>query len=137
MPNTEYLRHSKFIEGVVAITDTAPVNPEIGRLWLDTSPGASVDATLAIVTITGNTTLDATNTVVLCDAASAAFTVTLPAAEDSLGRRYYIKKIDATANAVTIDGNGSETTDDDLTQVLRDQYADLEIVSDSTGWWIL
>lgn len=136
MVRTEFTEESDFVEGVVVVSATAPVNPKIGRLWLDTSSPGS-DATLAIETITGATTLDNTHSVVLCNATGGAFTVTLPAAVDNPGRRYYIKKIDSSANAVTIDGNAAETIDEATTQILRDQYATLAIVSDGSEWWIL
>jgi len=63
-------------------------------------------------TIAYATTLDKTYNEVLCDAKTAAFTVTLPALLTSIGLSYHIMKVDATANAVTIDGNGSEVIKD-------------------------
>lgn len=90
-----------------------------------------------VVTILGNTTLDADNDVVLCDAALGAITVTLPPAGDLSGQFYDIKKVDSSANAVTIDGDGSETIDGATTRVLASQYESLTVVSDSTEWWII
>lgn len=95
------------------------------------------DGDLHVVTVTGATTLTAGHDVVLCNATSAAFTVTLPAAASNTGRRYSIKKIDSSANAVTVDGNGSETVDDSTTRVLSMQYDSISIVSDGTEWWII
>ncbi|MDB4442331.1 hypothetical protein N9219_02810 [bacterium] len=71
----------------------------------------------------------------LCDCTSNAITVNLPAA--SAGQRFEIKKIDATANAVTIDGNGSETIDGALTKVITAQYESVTLVSDGTNWFIV
>lgn len=87
--------------------------------------------------VTGNTTLDDNYSVILVDATSAAITVTLPAAASYLGRIYYVKKIDSSANAVTIDGSGSETIDDQLTAVISIQYTCLTLFSDGTEWWII
>jgi len=53
-------------------------------------------------------TLDNTCEFVLCDAKTAAFTVTLPALLTSIGFEYHIMKTDSTGNAVTIDANASE-----------------------------
>ena len=124
--------------GVVLISDTAPIDPAEGQAWLDTgTTGPPATAYLTVVTITGNTTLDADDTVVLCDASGGAFTVTLPAAAANETKRYFIKKIDSTSNAVTIDANGSETIDGQTTQVITIQYNSPQIVSDGAQWWIL
>ena len=87
--------------------------------------------------ITGALTLDTTHRTVFVDATVGAVTVTLPTAATGEGYEFHIKKTDVSVNAVTIDGNGSETIDDATTQVLRDQYACLTIQSDGTEWFIL
>jgi len=87
-------------------------------------------------TVTSDTTLDATDRFVRVDASSAAVTITLPAAASSAGFVYYIKKIDTTSNTVTIDGNGSETIDDQTTQVIAFQYTARIIECDGSEWWI-
>jgi len=91
---------------------------------------------IPIETITGNTTLDASHEVVLCDATSGAFTATLPAAATYSGKRYVLKKIDSSANAITIDGNGAETIDDATTQTLSSRYDSVTLFCDGTEWWI-
>jgi hypothetical protein len=73
-------------------------------------------------------------TVILCDATSAAFTVTLPAAASYTGKHYYIKKTDSTLNLVTIDGNASETIDGAATTTLATQYEAIKILSDGSNW---
>lgn len=90
--------------------------------------------------LTGNTTIDNTyrNKILLCDATSASFTVTLQAAATALdGFRIIVKKTDSTANTVTIDGNSSETIDGALTKVLSSQYDVVEIVCDGSNWNIV
>ncbi len=79
----------------------------------------------------------AAETVILCNATSAAFAITLPAATNSTDRVYHIKKTDSSANAVTIDGNASETIDGALTQSLSIQYESLQIVCDGSNWHII
>ena len=92
--------------------------------------------TAPITTITGATTLDDSDYFVLCDASGGAFTVTLPAAASHTGRIYHIKKTDSSANAVTTDGNASETIDGATTQVNSTQYNSISIVSDGSNWHI-
>jgi len=78
------------------------------------------------------------NSTILCDATSAAFSITLPAAATA-GNGFIItvKKTDSSANAVTIDGNGSETIDGALTQVLSGQYDNITLISNGTAWFML
>jgi len=78
-----------------------------------------------------------TDTVILCDATTAAFTVTLPTAVGNSGKLFFVKKTDAGGNAVTIDGNGAETIDGAATKALAAQYDSVTIVSDGTNWMIL
>lgn len=101
--------------------------------------GASVGGaqSFPIATITGATTLDDSHYTVRCDATSAGFTVTLPAAASCSGRIYNIKKVDGTSNIVTIDANGSETIDGDATIPLESQGDCLSIQSNGTSWDIL
>lgn len=120
--------------GVVFVGPTAPTNPGIGQLWLDTDDDSV--GTDAIVTITGNTTLDDTHKVVLCDASGGGFTVTLPPAASHSGRIYHIVKIDTTGNVVTIDGNGSETINNQLTLEMSTFPISRSPQSDASNWWV-
>ena len=101
-----------------------------GLLW------HSVGIRKTLVTKTGAYTIVSNDDIVLCNAASASFTVTLPAAADYTGKMFWIKKIDSTANTVTVDGAGSETIDDGTTAVIRNQYEAINVISDGTEWWI-
>lgn len=102
---------------------------------------ALLDATVAsagFTVVTSTTyTVTATDRYLLVDddAAGAAVTITLPTTTSTLGRRLTIKKIGTTA-AVTVDGNGSETIDEELTVDILFQYDAMQIVSDGTEWWI-
>lgn len=124
--------------GVCLVSDTEPTTPGNGQVWLDTdAAGSAGSGVLAVHTITADTTLTASRTVLLCDASTGAITVTLPAAGANAGRRYFVKKIDSSAFTVTIDGNVSETVDGDLTAVLTLQYEAVLIVCDGSNWHIL
>lgn len=91
---------------------------------------------VSIVTKTTTYTALATDDVILCDASGGAFTVTLPAASGEAGHKLWLKKKEGSSNLVTLDGSGSETLDDALTQTLN-AYAALTIVCDGSEWWII
>lgn len=91
----------------------------------------------AITTVSANTTLDATHHTVGVDASGGNRTINLPAASGCSGRIYIVKKVDSTANTVTIDANGSETIDGDLTRVLSSQWSYLTIQSTGSSWYII
>jgi len=71
---------------------------------------------------------------ITADATSGAFTLTLPTAVGISGRRIIFKKIDSSVNAVTLDGNGSETIDGDLTTGLNFQNQSSTIISNGANW---
>lgn len=94
---------------------------------------------VAVNRVSANYTMDgpANDRVILADAGAGAVTVTLIAAAGNEGRVVTIKKVDASANAVTIDGSGTETIDGAATQVLSAQYEDITVVCDGTAWFII
>ena len=120
------------------------VNTATGYIFVlvDPSPAAAdwqqvYPVALTVTTITADTTLATSQMVLLCDATSGAFTVTLPATASNSGRRYFIKKVDSSANSVTIDADGDELIDDALTAVLTAQYEAVLLVCDGSNWVIL
>lgn len=88
----------------------------------------------AITSTSTDITLGATHYTVKVDASGANRTITLPAASGVTRRIYIIKKTDATANTVTIDGNASETIDGATTKVINTQWAGYMIQCDGTNW---
>lgn len=117
--------------GLTASDRVAVFNPDIS---LDLDGGLSANVTTQT---SATLTLDASHWTVLCDCTSNAITITLPAAASHTGRIYNVKKIDSTANAVTVDGNGSETIDGATTQTISIQYNSIMIQSDGSNWHIL
>lgn len=73
----------------------------------------------------------------LVDATSGPVTVTLPAAADHSGRILNIKKIDASANVVTIDANGAETIDGAANETLSSQWESRKIISNGINWYLI
>lgn len=78
-----------------------------------------------------------TDDVLLADATGAAFTITLPDAGAVISQNsfFYIKKIDATANAVTVAASGAQTIDGAATASLAAQYDDIILFSDGANWF--
>ncbi len=99
-------------------------------------PGGGTLVTTSITTVSTDTTLSSIATV-LVNAASAPITITLPAAASYPNQIYQIKKIDSSVNTVTVDGNGSETIDGDLTAIIAFQYSAMDIISNGTSWFII
>lgn len=97
---------------------------------------ATVKTYTAVTSKTANYTATLADEVIECDATGGAFTITLPAAANSTGLKLYIKKTDASANTVTIDGNASETIDGATTKALASQYASYTIICNGSGWSI-
>ena len=90
-----------------------------------------------VITKTAAYTATDSDAIILCDASSGAFTLTLPTAAERSGKSYTIKKTDSSANIVTIDGDGSETIDGELTQTLSAQDDSISVISDGTNWSII
>lgn len=83
-------------------------------------------------------TVIASDQLLKVDTSSGVVTINLPAKADSDSRQLTVKKITLDDNAVTIDGNSTDTIDGAATQVIHGQYEGLTIRCDaSTGWDIL
>jgi hypothetical protein len=89
-----------------------------------------------VVTKTSNYTLTLADygKTILVDASSNTVTITLLAAATADDNWFCtIKRIDNSGYAVTIDGNGSETIDGDLT-ILLDQNQSVTVISDASNY---
>jgi len=69
------------------------------------------------------------------DATSGNVTVTLPSALEAKGKRFTVKKIDSSANTVTI--TATQTIDDGASAVINVQYESICIMSDGAEYWIV
>lgn len=96
--------------------------------YTSASPGVPVVSKTAAYTATGG------DGIILCDASDAAFTITLPTSSEAKNRVYIIKKTDSGPNAVTVDGNASETIDGATTAVITTQYESISIICDGSNW---
>ena len=70
------------------------------------------------------------------DASGGSRVITLYAASGNSGRQVKVKKIDSSANTVTVDANSSEQIDGSTTQVIEAQYTSLSLVCDGSNWHI-
>ena len=122
------------ILGAAVVSASAP-STTTGVVWLDTGSSAAT-GTWALRTETSDYTVVSADQIILVDASASSVTVTLPLTATNSGRWFRIKKIDATGNSVTIDGNGSETIDGNLTVSFSIPYTALGVLSDGTEWWI-
>jgi hypothetical protein len=82
-------------------------------------------------------TIANTEEIVLANAVGGAFTATMPSAVGREGYVYSIKKTDSSANAVKVDGLGSEEIDGDADFDLLSQDEVITVVSDNANWWII
>jgi len=90
-----------------------------------------------IATKTSAYTISESDSTILVDATSAAFTITLPTAVGIAGRSYTIKKIDSSINNVTLDANGTQTIDGNLSYTLLGQWKAVQVQSDGANWVVI
>lgn len=89
-----------------------------------------------VVAKTGDYTALSTDSIITVDASGAPATITLPAVASvssaTTTKKYVIKKVDSSANAVTI--TGSENIDGSSTLVLTKQYDSIELFGNGSTW---
>lgn len=116
-------------------------------LWGDELNGNTTSLDALLFTATNNvtrsestgpisTSVSDRNKVILVDATAGAITVNLLAAATAAsGFTVVVKKIDSSANAVTIDGNSSETIDGSATYVLSSQNSAVVLTTNGSNWF--
>jgi hypothetical protein len=113
---------------------TQPLGLVGNVLYLDQTPAVLA---VAVKSVTAAYTMQPLDRIVLADATSAPFTVTLPSAQGRHGQQALtVKRMNAGGNAVTV-GAASGLIDGAATQSLGSQYARLSVVSDGTQWLII
>ena len=90
-----------------------------------------------VQTIAATITLDGTYSTIRVDASGAARTMDLPAAALYRYKKYTVKKIEASANAVIVDPFGAELIDDVSTFNLTVKDQSVTFISNGTGWDIV
>jgi hypothetical protein len=92
---------------------------------------------VAISTKTGNYTVLLSDNVLLGNCTAGAIIFSLPPAASAVGNMFYFKKIDSSANPLTLQANGSELIDGFNTQSTLVQYESFTLVTDGSAWYIL
>jgi hypothetical protein len=87
--------------------------------------------------VSASTSLTISDDVVLVNAAVAGVSLTLPALAAAFGQTLTIKKIDSSANIVTVTPSGAETIDGTTPITFNTPYLSLTLYADATGWFIL
>jgi hypothetical protein len=137
---------SKLMSGTVDPTSVATsankgslyLNTSNGNVYRKTDNGSTINWTamgtasglLAISTKTANYTLTLSDDYVEGDATAGDIALTLPSVVVGAGKSYYLKKVDASANLVTVTG----TVDGATNVILRQQNDYLHVTSNGTEW---
>lgn len=121
----------------LSFTPRADNSPKYIKEIGDRLPQIFDAARAYISSATAAHTVSVLNEVVLCDATSAAFAVTLPPAKDFNKGRCYIKKVDASANSITITPQSGETVDGAALRSISIQWESLTLVSNGTAWYVI
>lgn len=82
-------------------------------------------------------TITTSDDIVLCNASSGAFTVTLPTASGNTGLQFVVKRLNSGSNAVTVATAGGQTIDGASTVSLSSQYEFITLVSDGSNWFLI
>jgi hypothetical protein len=94
---------------------------------------------VSVASKTANYTLTTSDSVVLGDVSGGAFSLTLPTAVSASGKRYTIKRADASANAnaLTVATTSSQTIDGSTTLTLDLDRHWITVISDGSNWQIV
>jgi hypothetical protein len=98
---------------------------------------SNVSINTSIVTKSANYTAAAADDTILANASTGVVTITLPTAVGVAGKVYTVKKIDSSANAVTVATTSSQTIDGVTTYSLANQYGGVNVQSDGSNWYII
>jgi len=89
---------------------------------------------ISVTSITADYTVLDTDAIILANATAGQITVTLPTAVGIEGRVYMIKKTDTSSYKVIIEGNGTETINDEYNQELLFEGDAPQLFSDGANW---
>lgn len=98
--------------------------------------GWSAEGAVAVAAKTANYAVTASDNVILVNATAGPVAIYPTAPVNAVGRVFTIKKVDASANAVTIDP-ASGTVDGADTYVLSTQYQFVTVLSDGSNYFVI
>lgn len=100
------------------------------------SSGGALNRLTTVETVTAGVTLNNNDRIILADATSTNITVALPSADNIY--EFTIKKIDSSANTVTINADPGDLIEGSASYTLTTQYEYVRIVSnETTNWFII
>ena len=91
----------------------------------------------SVTSVTANYTISANDSIILVDATGGAITITLPIALESEQKRITVKKLDASANIVTVARQGTSLIDGATTKMLITQYATADFTAFNGNWYLV
>ena len=118
----------------VSNDDILQYNSSTGK-WENETP-SDVDINLNVTSVSTTYNILITDDLILCDASSGSFTVTLPTAIGNSGKQIFIKKIDSTNGIVTVDTVLSQTIDSESEQRLTSEGDCMDLASNDENWFI-
>jgi len=121
--------------GITPATFTGTLTAGPGVITFNVAASIQPQAQLAgTIVTTGDYTATASDYTIRVDASAGAVTVSLPPAAKVTGQVLKIKKIDASANTVRIQANGTETIDGQNVRTITAQYGVTTVQSNGTSW---
>lgn len=124
----------------VFATDAGVVYLGVGTQDTNVGPKAGPEkaplaARIPVRSISADYTAQLYDCVLIVDASGGAVTVTLPSASNAKAQMFVVKRVDSSANAVTVAAQVGETIDGAASVALSTQYERIVIISDGTQWW--
>jgi hypothetical protein len=87
--------------------------------------------------VSASTTILTGDYAILANSTAGAIAVTLPAAATVTGRIFFVKRVNAGANAVAVSPVGGEPIDGAPFHTLTAQWARIEFISNGSAWFII
>lgn len=123
------------------VEGTTPAAHATGATYYQVASAADLAAMTspvwAVRSVSANTTLAATDGLLLINAGSGSLVITLPSPASVTGRPFYLKRTDSASNYVTVNPSGSELLDGGLHAYLSNSEAAIILISDGTNWQVL
>jgi hypothetical protein len=131
------------VEYTMVLGSSGTTVTQSGALYINGLAVKDTGSGVRVKSVTANYDAVWSDTVLLVNASGGNITINLPdsgfvaSAKDEMGKLFYIKKVDASANTVTIDGYSTQTIDGAGTYVINTQYDSVTIVSDGSNYHIV
>lgn len=119
---------------VVAPGSSGNILTSNGTTWISALPSAF---NYSFAAKTSAYTLTSTDYTVTGNASTGAFSLTLPTSVGATGKIYVIKKVDSSANAVTVATTSAQTIDGQSSYSLALQYNGITVQSDGANWVLI